>query len=114
MPASRAERGSALHVADVGPTVLGPRGFVVAFGLGPLRAVAHRLDLAGLGAHQLELLGDDLRALVAERQVVLARAALVGIAFDADLRLRVRADVLAVAWISGRYLLSTLKSSNAK
>jgi hypothetical protein len=68
----------------------------VTFGLRALFAVADGFDLRGLRTHQFELLRDDLRALVAECEVVLTRTALVGVAFDADLHLRVRLQELAV------------------
>ena len=54
---------------------------------GLLLAVADRLQLRLGGAERPQVVGDRVRAAVAERQVVLLGAALVGVALDGDVQL---------------------------
>src|SRR5207248_1737552 len=74
---------------DVVAAVLLPRLFVVARSLGLLRAEADGGDLLGLHAEVVEVLLRRVGTPLAERQVVLLAAALVGIALDADFELGV-------------------------
>ena len=69
-------------VDDVDAAVLGPRRFVVAFAARLFLAEADRLDLDLGGAQQHHQLLHRVGALLAQRDVVLARAALVGVALQ--------------------------------
>src|SRR6185436_11418012 len=84
------------RVEDVVAAVLGPRGFVVARVLRLLLAEAHGLDLAVLRAEERHHPLDRVGALLAERDVVFARAALVGVALDRHARVAVLREVAAV------------------
>jgi hypothetical protein len=72
------------RVLDVGAAVLRPRLLVVAHRHRLFLAEAHGLDTAILDAEHGHHLLHGLRATLAEREVVLAAAALVAIALDAD------------------------------
>src|SRR5690349_289386 len=74
----RPESLAAVH--DVVAAILRPRRLVMPRVLRPLFAVADRLDLAVGGAEQQHHPLDGIGALLAERDVVLARAALVRVA----------------------------------
>src|SRR5690606_11894191 len=76
-------------VDDLGAAVLRPRVLTRALGRRLLLAEAHGLDLRVVHAQQGERAAHGLGALLAQRQVVLAAAALVGVAFDGDLARRV-------------------------
>src|SRR5690606_22387242 len=83
---SRARRISLTGVLDIRAPVLRPRLLVVARRDRLLLAEADGLDAAvGHAEHGHHLL-DGLGAALAEREVVLAAAALVGVALDADAR----------------------------
>src|SRR6187455_1873386 len=84
------------RVDDVVAAVLGPGRFVVAGVLRLLLAEAHGLDLAVLRAEQRHHALDRVGALLAERDVVFARAALVGVALDRHARVAVLREVAAV------------------
>src|ERR1043165_2645355 len=94
-------RGSAsvfAAVEDVAAAVLGPCGLVVAVGLRLLLAQAHRLDLGVAGAEQHHQLVHAGGGSLAEADVVLAAAALVGVALDQDLRRGILAQVLGMCF----------------
>src|SRR6185295_11553624 len=94
----RARGGASILAAvkDVAAPVLGPRAFVVAVGLRLLLAEAHRLDLVLARAEQDQHFLHAVGAALAEADVVLAAAALVGVALDHHARARVLAQVLGV------------------
>src|SRR5438552_6239530 len=99
-PADRVSRflllASAIH--DVAAAVFGPRSLVVASGLRLLLAEAHRLDAVLADAEQRHDLRHAVGAALAQRDVVLGAAALVGIALDHDLEAGVRAQVVGVGF----------------
>src|SRR6267143_5758142 len=66
------------------PPVLRPGGFIVTIHERPLLAPGLRLDAAAIDPVAHEVLLGGLRAAVAERQVVLVRAALVAVPADPD------------------------------
>src|SRR3989442_7136443 len=83
-------------IEDVAAAVLGPGG-LVRFGIARLFiAEAYRLDLLLLHAQNSERALDALGALVAEREIVFAAAALVGVALHDDMRVAVVAQIAAV------------------
>src|ERR1043166_2451768 len=88
------ERARIALLHDLDAAVLLPGRFVVAHRRGPLFAVADDAELAGRHALELQGLLHRARAALAERDVVLARAALVGVAFEAHPGTRVLAQVL--------------------
>jgi hypothetical protein len=88
---------------QLGAPVLRPGRLVAALHRRTLLAEADRLDLAVVRAHQGHRLGDRLGALLAEREVVLVAAALVGVALDGDLALAVGGSAFALASTVERY-----------
>src|SRR5207253_828461 len=72
------------RVLDIRAAVLCPRGLVVTLRLRLFLAIAHGLDASVAHAQDGHHLLDGLGAALAQREVVLAAAALVAIAFDAD------------------------------
>src|SRR6185503_20107695 len=86
----------AAPVDEVAAAVLGPGRFVVPDRPGLLLAEAHRLDLLILGAREAHHLARVFRASLAERQVVLAAAALVAVALDREPCARVLAQIARV------------------
>src|SRR5215470_6543887 len=93
---SAARRRLLTRVDDVVAPVLGPRVFFVAGVARLLLAEAHSLDLRIAGPVELHHALDRFGAPLPERDVVLAAAALVGVALDGHLRALVRLQVLAV------------------
>src|SRR6187549_647371 len=85
---------SAIHELDA--PIQAPRFFVAARCCRALFTVADGRELLGAGALQLQHAAHCLRATLAEADVVLAAAALVGMAFEPDLHVRVRSEVAAV------------------
>ena len=100
------DRSGARFVAAVehrlGAAILRPAGDVVAHRHGPLLAVGDRADALGVDAVLGQEVAHRRGALGAERDVVLARAALVGVALDGDGVLRV---LLQPARLVGERLL---------
>src|SRR5690625_3750534 len=84
-------------VDDVDATVLGPAALVVLAARRTLFTVADHRDLAGGGTMGLEGRLDRLGTTLAQAEVVLARATLVGVAFQAHLRARTILQVLGMA-----------------
>src|SRR5438552_5448314 len=82
----------------MGAAILRPRRFIVTRVERSLFAVADRTDARGVDAEGLQVFLGDVRALVAEGEVVLLGAALVAMAFDEDV---VRAAVGAVQPLRG-------------
>src|SRR5471030_412943 len=70
-------------------TVAGPGAFVGADDFRPFLAVADGLNAVGGQALRNQVLADGRRAALAQCEVVLTRAALVAMAFDGDLVVRV-------------------------
>src|SRR5581483_9927816 len=83
-----------LLLRDLDATVLAPRRLVVTLRSWTLLAVAHDAQLTSRHATQLQRLLHRARATLAERNVVLAGAALVRVALEAHANARVRAQVL--------------------
>src|SRR6478735_6033444 len=83
-----------LLVHEVGAAVLCPRRFVMTRGLRLFLAEAHGFHLRVRHAHQRQRTAHGFSTLLAECQVVLARAALVGIALDQHVALRMALQVL--------------------
>src|SRR3954464_8817979 len=89
--------GSVFAVVEhVVAAVLRPAAFGVVGAHRLLLAEAHRFDLAFLGAEQDQRALHRVGATLAEAEVVLAAAALVGVALEQHLRARVLAQVLGV------------------
>src|SRR5581483_4314407 len=86
----------ALAIDDVAAAVLLPGVLVVAGGARLLLAVAHGVHLRLAHAEDVHHLHHGVGAALAEGEVVLAAAALVGVALDPDLGLRVGAQVARV------------------
>src|SRR4051812_11287498 len=85
VPPDSGEKASAVH--QFGPAVLAPGVFRVGLGRRLLLAETDRLDLGVAHAEQVQGLLHCFRALLAQREVVLAAAAFVGVAADGDLPL---------------------------
>src|SRR5574337_872769 len=92
-------------VDDVIAAVLGPGRFVVTRVLRLLLAERDGFDLAGAGAQQHHHALDGIGALLPERDVVFARAALVGVALDRHPRARMRLQVARVRLDEGLVLV---------
>src|SRR6516164_6727820 len=85
-----------LQIHDLHPAILGPGGLVASGDGGPLGPVAHRGDLSVGRPLQEQRPAHRLRAPLAEADVVLARAALVRMAFEAHVDVRIGAQVFRV------------------
>src|SRR5882672_3137075 len=83
-------------VDDVGAAILRPSRLVMTIGTRPLFAVADGLDLLVGRAEQREAALHRVSPLLTERQVVLAAATFVGVAFDHDMPLLLGREVAAV------------------
>src|SRR5690606_18933437 len=75
-----------------GAAVLRPGALVRTERLGTLLAPAYRLHPAGIDTARLEIVARRIGPAVAERQVILAGAALVGMALDRDAHVRVAVE----------------------
>src|SRR6185312_6910295 len=85
-----------LRIDDLDTTVLRPGRFIAARGGWALFAIAHRRELRIRRTLQQQRATHGLRAPLAETDVVLARAALVRVPFEAHLRARRRSEMLRV------------------
>src|SRR5688500_9275137 len=92
-------------VGDVGAAVLGVSLLGVALGARLFLAEAHGLDLCGRRAEERHHLLDRIGAALTQREVVLAAAALVGVALYRHSGLAVLRDVLRVRGDDGLELL---------
>src|SRR5947199_2796317 len=66
------------------PAILAPGTFVMAFDGGAFLAPAYRLHPRRGDAARLEIVARRIGAAIAEREIIFAGAALVGMAFDGD------------------------------
>src|SRR5690349_9097540 len=81
------------RIPDVGAAILRPRGLVMARRPGLFLAVARGLDAVAVGTQHRHHAFHRLGAALAEREVVLAAAALVGVALDAHALLAMIGDI---------------------
>src|SRR5262249_61132887 len=96
--AARLPRGLLLgRINDLDAAVLLPAVLAVVLADRTLFAVADGVELAGRGAGGAERAADRVAAALAEAEVVLARAALVGVAFERHARARELVQILGVA-----------------
>src|SRR5205814_307806 len=79
-----------------GATILRPAALVVLRARGPLLAIAHERDAAGLDALADEIVHRRFCATIAETEVVLVRPALIAVSFDEHQLLGVRFQPLGV------------------
>src|SRR5699024_143288 len=85
-------------IDNICTAVLGIARFSVAKRLGALLAKADGFDLAAVDTQQRHHATDSIRATLAQGQVVLCPATFVGIAFYADVLLRVFAEITGVGF----------------
>src|SRR5204862_4288285 len=86
-----------LRLGEIAAAIFGPGRFVVPEAARLLLAEAHRLDLLLARTQQHQQSGHRFGASLAERQVVLRGAALVGVADDDEPGRRIRAQPAGVA-----------------
>src|SRR5262245_16187472 len=97
-----------LRVHDLDPSILRPGRFIAARGGRALFAIADRRELGIRRALQQQCATHGLRTALAEADVVLARAALVRVPFEAHLRARYRGEMLRVSRDDVRALAANL------
>src|SRR5512144_1900860 len=85
------------RIHDLDATILLPAILAVLLAHRTLFAVADDIELCGRGTGGAERAGHRIAAAFAETQVVLARAALVGVALQGDARARELAQVRGMA-----------------